>query len=80
MWATLQQSFMSSILVLTLVLPTTAMSEASLNVRAMAAVWRRDLLENVIPFWETYSLDQEHGGYFTCLDRDGSCLDTSKFM
>ena len=26
-----------------------------------------------------HSLDHEHGGYFTCLDRDGSVLDKTKF-
>ena len=53
---------------------------SQMDVRTMAAAWRRDLLENVVPFWEKHSLDHEYGGYFTCLDRDGSCLDTVKFM
>ena len=30
--------------------------------------------DDVIPFWERHSLDREVGGYFTCLDRDGSGL------
>ena len=46
----------------------------------MAARWKRDLFTNVIPFWEKHSLDREHGGYFTCLDRDGAILDDSKYM
>eukprot|EP00966_Prymnesium_polylepis_P284264 6566658-Prymnesium_polylepis.2 len=53
---------------------------ADLDVASMAAAWRRDLLNNVVPFWETHSLDREHGGYFTCLDRDGSLLDDVKCM
>lgn len=43
-------------------------------------IYLDELLKNVIPFWENYSLDQELGGYFTCLDRDGTVFDTDKFM
>jgi N-acylglucosamine 2-epimerase len=38
------------------------------------------LLKDVIPFWENHSIDKEYGGYFTCLDRDGSVYDTDKFV
>ncbi|MGD8239162.1 MAG: AGE family epimerase/isomerase, partial [Armatimonadota bacterium] len=36
------------------------------------------LLDDVVPFWLTHSLDAEHGGYLTCLDRDGSVYGTDK--
>ena len=39
--------------------------------------YRRELLESVIPFWMRHSLDSEHGGYFSCLDRDGSIYDAA---
>ena len=45
-----------------------------------AARYRRDLFESVIPFWMKHSIDREHGGYFTCLDRDGSLYDDRKYM
>ena len=45
-----------------------------------AARYRADLLESVIPFWLRHSLDREHGGYFTGLDRDGSVYDTRKYV
>ncbi len=41
---------------------------------------RRALLDDVVPFWEKHSLDHECGGYFSCLDRDGSVYDTDKFV
>ncbi len=47
---------------------------------AYAELYRRTLLENVLPFWEAHSPDHEHGGYFTCLNRDGSVYDTDKFV
>ena len=34
-------------------------------------VWTRDLICNVIPFWQKYSVDRVHGGYFTHLDEKG---------
>ena len=42
--------------------------------------YKKELVENVLPFWEKYSVDKEYGGYLTCLDRDGSVFDTDKFM
>jgi len=47
--------------------------------QANAELYRRALLEDVIPFWERHSPDQQYGGYFTCLERDGSVFDTDKF-
>ena len=47
---------------------------------AYAERYRRDLRESVIPFWLNHSLDREHGGYFTCLDRDGTVYDTKKYV
>jgi N-acylglucosamine 2-epimerase len=42
--------------------------------------YRRYLLEDVVPFWLRYSLDQKYGGYFNFLDRDGSVYGTDKAM
>ena len=39
-----------------------------------------ELVNNVIPFWQNHGIDTEFGGYFTCLDRDGSVYDTEKYM
>jgi len=46
----------------------------------LAGVYRRALLEDVIPFWMKHSPDRELGGYFTCLARDGAVYDTDKFV
>ena len=46
----------------------------------LSELYRRTLLNDVIPFWEQHSPDREHGGYFTCLNRDGSVFDTDKFI
>jgi len=51
-----------------------------LNFAQLHASYRRALLEDVLPFWERHSLDAESGGYFTCLDRDGTVYDTDKFV
>ncbi|MBR2372678.1 MAG: AGE family epimerase/isomerase [Lentisphaeria bacterium] len=39
-----------------------------------------ELTRKVIPFWEEHCQDKEYGGYFTCLDRDGSVYDSEKYM
>ena len=43
-------------------------------------MYRRALLEDVIPFWLRHSLDREYGGYLTCLDREGAVYNTDKQM
>ncbi|MBQ9548405.1 MAG: AGE family epimerase/isomerase [Bacteroidales bacterium] len=42
--------------------------------------YRSELLDRVMPFWLERSVDQTYGGYFTCLNRDGSVFDTDKFV
>lgn len=43
-------------------------------------IYEQELLDNVMPFWMKYSIDEENGGYFNCLDRFGNVFDTDKFM
>ena len=40
--------------------------------------YRRDLVEDVLPFWLKFGLDKVHGGVYTCLDRDGTLMDSTK--
>ena len=47
---------------------------------ALASLYRTELLDRVVPFWLNKSQDKDFGGYFTCLDRDGSVYDTDKFI
>ena len=46
----------------------------------LAKQYKDELLENVLPFWINNSQDKEYGGYFSCLNRDGSVFDTDKFI
>ncbi len=46
----------------------------------MSARYRSELLGNVLPFWLEKSQDTKFGGYFTCLNRDGSVYDKDKFV
>ena len=48
--------------------------------KALAELYKTALLNDVIAFWEKYSLDWQQGGYFTCLDRKGKVYDTDKFI
>lgn len=42
--------------------------------------YKNELLENVIPFWEKFSPDRKHGGFYTSLDRAGNVYDRDKFI
>ncbi|MBD2654311.1 AGE family epimerase/isomerase [Synechocystis sp. FACHB-383] len=46
----------------------------------LAQQYHQALHQDVLPFWEKYSLDRQGGGYFTCLDRKGQVFDTDKFI
>lgn len=43
-------------------------------------LYRQTLLDDVIPFWLKHSPDKVNGGYYNCLDRDGSVYNTDKAM
>jgi N-acylglucosamine 2-epimerase len=45
-----------------------------------APLYKNELLQNILPFWLKHSKDEQNGGYFTCLNRDGSVYDSDKFM
>ena len=40
--------------------------------------YRNDLTKNIMPFWLEHGLDRVNGGVYTCLDRDGSLMDSTK--
>lgn len=48
--------------------------------RKLAEQYKNELLQKVVPFWEKHSKDEQFGGYFTCLDRQGNVFDTDKFI
>jgi N-acylglucosamine 2-epimerase len=52
----------------------------SLDFKQLATQYKDELFTNVIPFWEKHSIDTQHAGYFTCLDREGNVFDTDKFI
>ena len=40
--------------------------------------YRDDLVNDIMPFWLKNGVDRVHGGVYTCVDRDGSLIDTTK--
>ena len=51
-----------------------------MDLKKLEELYKVELLDNVLPFWLKNSQDKEYGGYFSCLDRDGSVFDTDKFI
>ncbi len=45
---------------------------------SLLATYRDGLLNDTLPFWLPRAVDREYGGYLTCLDRDGTVLQTDK--
>ncbi len=46
--------------------------------RLLGDFYRKTLLEDITPFWLSHGIDREYGGYITCLNRDGTILQTDK--
>ena len=51
-----------------------------INFKQIASRYEKELRENCLPFWLENSQDKEFGGYYSCLNRDGSVYDTDKFI
>lgn len=53
-----------------------------MDVKKYLAYWadryQDDLKENILPFWLKHGLDRVHGGVYTCVDRDGTLIDSTK--
>lgn len=53
-----------------------------MNVKEYITFWaesyKKDLTENIMPFWMKHGWDRENGGVYTCVNRDGSLMDTTK--
>lgn len=47
-------------------------------IKSWAESYKKDLTENIMPFWMKYGLDRENGGVYTCVNRNGSLMDTTK--
>lgn len=48
------------------------------EIRIAKLRFRDDLFNDTLPFWLDRCIDEEHGGYFTAFDRDGTRLQTDK--
>ena len=40
--------------------------------------YRKELVDNIMPFWLKNGLDTENGGVYTCVDREGNLMDSTK--
>ena len=47
---------------------------------SFAMQYHEELTKNILPFWLNHSIDQQFGGFFTCLDQKGKVYDTDKFV
>jgi len=43
-----------------------------------SSAYREDLLTNIMPFWIKNGWDRKNGGVYTCVNRDGSLMDSTK--
>ena len=50
------------------------------RVEGLREHYRRALFDDVVPWWMAHSLDREHGGYYSLLERDGRTWGTDKYM
>lgn len=41
-------------------------------------LYKEDMLTDIMPFWMEHGLDKVHGGVYTCVDRKGELMDSTK--
>jgi len=56
------------------------MNPPSDKISQLRQQYRSALFDDVTPWWERHSLDREHGGYYSLLERDGHVWSTDKYM
>ncbi len=61
-------------------LSNNATSEAAQSLKSYSLQYKTELLDSILPFWMKHSIDQQNGGFFTCLDQFGQVYDTDKFI
>lgn len=53
-----------------------------MDIKTYLTDWQRsyldDLTNNIMPFWMEHGLDRVNGGVYTCVDCDGTLIDTTK--
>ena len=47
-------------------------------IKQWAEYYKNDLTQNIMPFWMEHGWDKVNGGVYTCVDRDGSLIDSTK--
>lgn len=50
------------------------------EISSLKQLFEQELFENVLSFWQNNSPDFIHGGYYNCLNQDGSVYDTTKHV
>jgi N-acylglucosamine 2-epimerase len=48
------------------------------KIRSLKKQYEKELKENIIPFWTTYGIDRENGGFFHYVDRKGALYCSEK--
>ncbi|MCA9252102.1 MAG: AGE family epimerase/isomerase [Phycisphaerales bacterium] len=48
------------------------------RINTLKEFYQSALYGNVMPFWQEHGVDREHGGFFTCLARDGRVYSSDK--
>ena len=51
---------------------------ATLDMPSLGKFYRRQLLEDVLPFWFPRAYDEKNGGLYHCFDADGTLVDSDK--
>ncbi len=51
-----------------------------MNLLVYAQQYRQDLLRRIVPFWESFALDVNNGGYFCVLSAKGEVISSDKWI
>ncbi len=50
----------------------------SSKIESLRDIYRDALVGDILPFWKKHGIDQDNGGFFNAVDRDGTLLDSDK--
>lgn len=50
-----------------------------MDLDSLYEIYRSTLLDDIVPFWETFGVDRKYGGLLTCLTDDGELVSDEKY-
>jgi N-acylglucosamine 2-epimerase len=50
------------------------------NFTELLTIYKKTLIDDIVPFWMKHGIDHDYGGIFNCIKDDGTIINTDKYL